>query len=134
MTPTQAALYEKSATSATSATPGMLFGPMSTPETRIRELRHLGLGDDTPAEDGLSALEREAMACLDRMAGDPGARRRYAEIAERCGWPCFGMTWAEWAAEVSGGVGAASLGRGGPPGVPGGLWRGGPGVAGWAKS
>jgi len=59
------------------------------------------LGDDTPTADDLSELEREAMRLLDRMTRDPDARRRYAEVAERCGWPCFGMTWAEWAEHVT---------------------------------
>ena len=57
--------------------------------------------DDNAPDDGPSELEREAMALLDRMAGDPEARRRYAEFAELEGWPCFGMAWPEWAAEVA---------------------------------
>ena len=58
-----------------------------------------GLGD-TP-DDDTAALEREALALLDRMATDPDVRRQYAEIAQRAGWPCFGMSWAEWVAEVT---------------------------------
>ena len=67
----------------------------------VRAWAVAGLGDDAHA-DAMADLEREAMALLDRMAGDPEARRRYAAIAERAGWPCYGMTWAEWAREVAG--------------------------------
>jgi len=41
-------------------------------------------------------LEAEAGALLDRLA-DPEARRRYATIAERLGWPCWSVTWEVWA-------------------------------------
>lgn len=65
-----------------------------------------GLGGDV-TDDDTAALEAEAMALLDRMAGgDLEARRRYGEVAQRLGWPCFGMTWAEWADQVIGGDGS----------------------------
>ena len=57
--------------------------------------------DDNAPDDGPSELEREAMALLDRMAGDPDARRRYAAVAERAGWPCYGLSWHEWAEQVT---------------------------------
>jgi hypothetical protein len=49
-----------------------------------------------PLGDGLLA---EAEALLQTGLEDPGARVRYAEIADRLGWPCSGMTWKEWGAQ-----------------------------------
>ena len=47
-------------------------------------------------------LETEAQTLLDQMDRDPGVVKRYAEIAQALGWPCFGITWAQWAAAVTG--------------------------------
>lgn len=47
------------------------------------------------------APEMEAEIYLATMEKDARAVRRYAEVAERLGWPCFGMTWQEWAEAVA---------------------------------
>lgn len=56
----------------------------------------------TPSPVGRENLEAEAQALLDRLNQDSEATRRYAEIAQALGWPCFGMTWTEWAVDVTG--------------------------------
>ena len=44
--------------------------------------------------------ESEAEGLLDRMNTDPEAAREYAELAEREGFPCYGMTWGQWPGPV----------------------------------
>lgn len=48
-------------------------------------------------------LVAEAEALLQAGLPDPAARRRWVEIAEEFGWPCYGMTWPEWLEEVESG-------------------------------
>ena len=39
---------------------------------------------------------------LERMTADPVAVRRYAGIADKLGWPCYGTAWPDWAEDVAG--------------------------------
>ena len=55
-----------------------------------------------PGENQAPPWESEAADLLDRMNADPEAVRQFAELAEAQGWPCYGMTWRQWAAEVLG--------------------------------
>jgi hypothetical protein len=48
---------------------------------------------------GRPAIEAEAARILERGLDDPQDRRRYAAIAQRLGWTCWGTTWPEWARE-----------------------------------
>jgi hypothetical protein len=41
----------------------------------------------------------ELLARMD--AGDLSAACEYADLAASEGWPCWGMTWEEWASEVT---------------------------------
>lgn len=43
-------------------------------------------------------VSREATRLLASKPVTPAAwRRQWAALAERAGWPCYGMTWRQWA-------------------------------------
>ena len=50
----------------------------------------------------MNGAAQQAEALLTRIgSGDLSAVQEYAQLAEAQGWPCEGMTWQEWAAEVA---------------------------------
>ena len=51
-----------------------------------------------------SDFEGQANALLaeDWRVDPAGWARRWAALAERAGWPCWGMSWRAWAEEVAG--------------------------------
>ena len=50
----------------------------------------------------MNSEAEQAEALLARIeAGDLSAVEEYAQFAEAHGWPCEGMTWQKWAAEMA---------------------------------
>lgn len=42
-------------------------------------------------------FEEQAEILLSQAEDTPAWRRRWATLAQAAGWPCWGMTWGEWA-------------------------------------
>lgn len=74
---------------------------MTLAELKARQRQKVG---DTGAPQPAGAdFEAQANALLaEDWRGDPaGWAGRWAELAERAGWPCWGFpSWAVWAEEV----------------------------------
>lgn len=46
-------------------------------------------------------IEAEAEQLLQECDNSPEWAEKWADLAQRAGWPCYGMGWQEWAQDVA---------------------------------
>ena len=73
---------------------------MNLAELKARQRQKIG--DSSTSQPAGSDIERQTNALLaEDWRADPAAwARAWAALAERAGWPCWGMSWRAWAGDV----------------------------------